>query len=76
MRITAARPVTLPPKGSTPTVRMPAERVTGRSVESGFTLDAARTSGVKSPTSDESIVARTDSTSVRPMIVAAPIRPG
>ena len=75
-RITLARPGIRSPPGNTPAASTPLLRVTGITVESGLTATAARTSGVNSPTSSLSWVARTEPISFRPSVVTAEIRPG
>ena len=69
-------PVTTPPSGATSACVYPLARATGINSESGFTEIHASTSGVNSPTSVVSCVARTALISVSPNDVAAAINPG
>lgn len=71
-----ARPGMAPPVGKTPTLRTPLVLATGMTVESGFTATKARTSGVMSPTSLWSRVARTAEVSSSPRLVTESMSPG
>ena len=74
--IAAPEPDTIPPVGVTPATRTPADRVTGSSSESKFIATSARASGLTSPVSAESTVARAALISTSPRFVAAGRRVG
>ena len=65
----ATEPEMIPPIGVTPAIRTPPERATGSSSESKLTATYARASGLTSPISLVSTVARTALISARPRTV-------
>ena len=66
----------MPPVGVIPATRTPADRVTGICSESRFIATSARASGLMSPISATSTVARTAPISTSPRFVAAGMSDG